>query len=88
MLSLFFTYRSAGTLYYKIETEEDGKIKHADIIVPSGQNQINTEEDIKKLVQENLGKDEAYIKYEIEKLIRSYDPCMSCASHFLKIKWT
>jgi coenzyme F420-reducing hydrogenase alpha subunit len=27
------------------------------------------------------------IAFEIEKLIRAYDPCMSCASHFLKIDW-
>ena len=27
------------------------------------------------------------MQWEIEKLIRAYDPCMSCASHFLKIDW-
>ena len=24
---------------------------------------------------------------EVEKLVRAYDPCMSCATHFLKLKW-
>jgi len=46
--------------------------------------------DIKALVEELL-KDEEMTKekmqWEIEKLIRAYDPCMSCASHFLKINW-
>ena len=27
------------------------------------------------------------IAFEIEKLIRAYDPCMSCGSHFLKVNW-
>ena len=40
-----------------------------------------------KLVEENIDQDKAKIEYEIEKLIRAYDPCMSCASHFLKINW-
>ena len=41
------------------------------------------------LVQHKLDsgvkKDE--IPLEIEKLVRAYDPCMSCATHFLKVKW-
>ena len=32
-------------------------------------------------------KEKEVIAFEIEKLIRAYDPCMSCASHFLKIDW-
>ena len=30
---------------------------------------------------------EKHIILEVSKLIRAYDPCMSCASHFLKVKW-
>jgi sulfhydrogenase subunit alpha len=76
-----------GTLYYKLTINKEGKISNANVIVPTAQNQINIERDIAKLVQENLDKPKEKIEYEIEKLIRAYDPCMSCASHFLKVTW-
>ena len=77
-----------GTLYHKVHVGADGMVKEGEIIVPTGQNQINIEEDIYRLVEElvpNMEKEK--IVFEIEKLIRAYDPCMSCASHFLKINW-
>lgn len=77
-----------GTLYHEIILGSNGLVQGGEVVVPTGQNQINIEEDIKRLVQDLLGhatKEE--IAFEIEKLIRAYDPCMSCASHFLKINW-
>jgi coenzyme F420-reducing hydrogenase alpha subunit len=84
-----------GTLYHKIILGADGKIKEGEVVVPTGQNQINIERDIGVLVQSLIEKsnfaeaslDKADIGLKIEKLIRAYDPCMSCASHFLKVKW-
>lgn len=76
-----------GTLYYLVDVDKDGVITHGDIVVPTGQNQINIEQDIKTLVEQNLDLPKAQIQTEIEKLIRAYDPCMSCASHFLTINW-
>ncbi len=76
-----------GTLYYSIDTDKTGKITHADIVVPTGQNQINIQQDIKALIEANLSMPKEKIQFEIEKLIRAYDPCMSCAAHFLKINW-
>ncbi len=79
-----------GTLYHKVVLGSDGRIKEGEVIVPTGQNQINIEKHVGELV-EQLIKDESItkeeIQFEIEKLIRAYDPCMSCASHFLKIDW-
>lgn len=77
-----------GTLYHKVALEADGIVKKGEIVVPTGQNQINIEEDISQLVESLLPdtpKDK--IALEIEKLIRAYDPCMSCAAHFLKVNW-
>ncbi len=78
-----------GTLYYKLEINNDGTVKKGDIIVPTGQNQILMEkaiyELVKKLIESEVPKDK--IIEEIEKLIRAFDPCMSCAAHFLKVKW-
>ncbi len=77
-----------GTLYHKVSIGPDGMVIEGDIIVPTGQNQINIEQDMARLVEELLPKDPTadQIQHEIEKLIRAYDPCMSCASHFLKLK--
>ena len=62
-------------------------MQYGRIIVPTQQNQIGMEKSVVKVVEANIGKSKAEIEYEIEKLIRAYDPCMSCASHFLRIKW-
>jgi len=74
-----------GTLYYLVETNAQGIITHGDIVVPTGQNQINIEQDIKTLVEAHLDWKHDKLQFEIEKLIRAYDPCMSCAAHFLKL---
>jgi len=78
-----------GTLYYKLEINEDGTVKKGDIVVPTGQNQIIMEKGIHELVQRllNSGTTKEQIVTEIEKFIRAFDPCMSCAAHFLKVKW-
>ena len=76
-----------GTLYYMLSIKKDGSIGYGNIIIPTAQNQMKIGIDIKNLVQGILDKSKDYIQREIEKLIRAYDPCMSCASHFLKIKW-
>ncbi len=76
-----------GTLYYKVDINETGVITHTDVIVPTQQNQINIEHDIKHFVEQNLTLNKEKMALEIEKIIRAYDPCMSCATHFLKINW-
>lgn len=76
-----------GTLYYLISLNADGTVKYANIVIPTAQNAINMEADIKVLVQSILDQPKEEIQHEIEKLIRAYDPCMSCSTHFLKIRW-
>lgn len=78
-----------GTLYHKVLLGADGLIKGGEVIVPTNQNQLNIEEDIGRLVEELLAKgvEKEKMPFEMEKLIRTYDPCMSCAAHFLKVKW-
>jgi sulfhydrogenase subunit alpha len=76
-----------GSLYYSLKISPEGKIIHADVVVPTSQNQIHMENTVRLLVQNNLDKSKEWLQLEIEKLIRAYDPCMSCATHFLRIKW-
>jgi sulfhydrogenase subunit alpha len=76
-----------GTLYYMLSIDKTGKVNYGNIIVPTQQNQIIMERSVASLVQANLSMDRHSLEHEIEKLIRAYDPCMSCASHFLKVNW-
>ncbi|MDD2822754.1 MAG: nickel-dependent hydrogenase large subunit [Candidatus Daviesbacteria bacterium] len=76
-----------GILYHYVEVDNKGMIIDYDVIVPTAQNQINIENDLKKYFNENLAKDEETLRLEAEKIIRAYDPCMSCATNFLKIEW-
>lgn len=76
-----------GILYHMAEVNEKGIITDYDVIVPTAQNQINIENDLKKYFNENLHKDKDTLKHEAEVIIRAYDPCMSCATNFLKVEW-
>jgi len=75
-----------GLLFHEYDIDSNGKVKKCNIITPTCQNLRNMEQDIKAFVPNLLGKKEEQIKLDIEKLIRSYDPCFSCATHFLKFK--
>ena len=75
-----------GTLYHMLEIK-DNKVARAEIIVPTGQNQISIEKNLVRLVEENIDLDKEQLSHEIEKFVRAYDPCISCATHFLKINF-
>lgn len=81
-----------GTLYYALEIEE-GKVKNLRLVIPTAQNLVNMKKDVEQIVAglcaTEIGKEELEknIKREVSKLIRAYDPCMSCASHFLRVRW-
>lgn len=79
-----------GTLYYELDFDQKGYVTKGEIIVPTGQNQIVMEKAIYELVESLLllktSKEE--IINQVERLIRAFDPCMSCAAHFLKVKWS
>jgi sulfhydrogenase subunit alpha len=76
-----------GTLYHMAKVNDKGVIEDYDVIVPTSQNQITIENDLKKYFNENISADEEALKLAAEKIIRAYDPCMSCATNFLKIDW-
>ncbi len=77
-----------GTLYHKVDIDDKGIVTGGEVIVPTNQNQINIEEDVAAFVERTLLElPKEKMESEIEKLIRAYDPCMSCAAHFLKVNW-
>ncbi|MFC1723751.1 Ni/Fe hydrogenase subunit alpha [Nanoarchaeota archaeon] len=75
-----------GVLWHDYEVNDKGDITKANIITPTCQNLANMEEDIKAYLPGLLKLPEKKLVLEIEKLIRSYDPCFSCSTHFLKLK--
>ncbi len=77
-----------GHLYHKYEFDKEGKIVKAELCIPTQQNTIHMENSIARYIETILDKSEDEISLEVEKVIRSYDPCMSCAAHFLKIDWS
>lgn len=77
-----------GILYHMAKTNDKGIIEEYDVIVPTAQNQINIENDLKKYFNENIAsKEKSELRLDAEQIIRAYDPCMSCATNFLKMEW-
>jgi sulfhydrogenase subunit alpha len=74
-----------GLLYHMAKVDDEGAIEDYDVIVPTAQNQINIENDLRDYFNENPDKDEETLRVNAESIIRAYDPCMSCATNFLKM---
>lgn len=75
-----------GILFHKYMFDKSGVCTFANITTPTSQNLLNLQEAIKLRLPAILDKSEDEIKCEIEKLIRAYDPCISCSTHFLEMK--
>jgi sulfhydrogenase subunit alpha len=76
-----------GILFHNYQTDENGIITNANCIIPTNQNTGNIEYDMMKLVPEILDKSEEEITHAVEMLVRAYDPCISCSTHFVKVKF-
>lgn len=74
-----------GILVHDYEIDEEGKIIKADIVTPTAQNLRHMEERIRELIPTLLHLDDDALILEVEKLIRSFDPCFSCSTHFLDV---
>jgi coenzyme F420-reducing hydrogenase alpha subunit len=74
-----------GTLYHRYIVDDQGKIEMARIVPPTSQNQAQIEADLQQWVPHILTDDEDATARECENLVRSYDPCISCSTHFLNL---
>lgn len=76
-----------GLLWHCYDMDEKGLVQSARIIPPTSQNQARIEEDLNlSLKQFGLHKSDDELRAYAEMLIRNYDPCISCSTHFLKLK--
>ena len=73
-----------GLLYHHYELDAAGIITDAVIVPPTSQNQIAIEADLRDFVQSHLDLDDHTLGHRCEQVIRNYDPCISCATHFLR----
>lgn len=74
-----------GLLYHRYQIDDAGLIAGATIIPPTSQNQAAIEADLARVVTDNLSLDDDALTALCEKTIRSYDPCISCSAHFLRL---
>ncbi len=74
-----------GLLYHHYRIGEDGLIATAKIVPPTSQNQQQIESDLREFIPAIIDLDETEATRRCEHLIRNYDPCISCATHFLKL---
>jgi len=74
-----------GILHHRYRLGAGGLIEDAKIVAPTSQNQKRIEDDLRHLVERSLELDEASLTDACERAIRNHDPCISCATHFLKL---
>jgi len=72
-------------LYHRYRVDENGLVLDAKIVPPTSQNQKIIEEDLGQLVGERLHLPEEELRWQCEQAVRNYDPCISCATHFVKL---
>jgi coenzyme F420-reducing hydrogenase alpha subunit len=75
-----------GMLYHRYRLAEDGAIEDAVIVPPTSQNQPTIEEDLREFVGAWLDMPDDALRWRCEQTVRNYDPCISCATHFLRLE--
>jgi coenzyme F420-reducing hydrogenase alpha subunit len=75
-----------GLLWHRYEIDDAGTILDARIVPPTSQNQPVIEHDLTHLVEESLHLDDDRLESLCEQAVRNYDPCISCATHFLDMR--
>jgi sulfhydrogenase subunit alpha len=74
-----------GLLYHRYRLQTDGAIAEARIVPPTSQNQASIEEDLAGFIGGFLELPDEALRHRCEQTVRNYDPCISCAAHFLRL---
>jgi coenzyme F420-reducing hydrogenase alpha subunit len=75
-----------GTLYHRYDVSGDGRILEAKIVPPTSQNLGHIEADLRAFLPTVLDRPDDEVRRGCEMLVRAYDPCISCATHFLRLE--
>jgi coenzyme F420-reducing hydrogenase alpha subunit len=76
-----------GLLYHRYRLDDAGLITDAKIVPPTAQNLPTMEADLRKFVTANIEMDREQLTWKVEQVVRNYDPCISCATHFVRMEW-
>ncbi|TFH65280.1 MAG: Ni/Fe hydrogenase subunit alpha [Candidatus Zixiibacteriota bacterium] len=74
-----------GICYHRYRLDDEGIILDAKIVPPTSQNQKTIEGDLAEFVPKHLKLSDEKLTWQCEQAVRNYDPCISCATHFLKL---
>ena len=74
-----------GILYHRYRIDDKGAILDAKIVPPTSQNQKTIENDLRQYVEKHVNLNQEQLTWQCEQAVRNYDPCISCATHFLKL---
>jgi coenzyme F420-reducing hydrogenase alpha subunit len=75
-----------GMLYHRYRLDDDGWILDAQIAPPTAQNQLSIEDDLRTVLEQHIDLPDDDLQWRLEQSIRNYDPCISCATHFLALE--
>ena len=75
-----------GTLFHAYRISAEGLIESARIVPPTAQNYRRMEDDLMLRLAKSVGQCDEEIISTAENLVRNYDPCISCSTHFLKVR--
>ncbi len=76
-----------GILFHRYAFDDKGLCTKANICIPTGQNHANIQKDFEALAPQIIDRDQDEIRLLLEMLVRSYDPCISCSTHYLNVEF-
>ncbi|HEC17628.1 MAG TPA: Ni/Fe hydrogenase subunit alpha [Sedimenticola sp.] len=76
-----------GVLFHKYELDAKGNCLSANMCIPTNQNHANIQQDLEALVPQIIDRERDEIRRLMEMLVRAYDPCISCSTHFLNVEF-
>ena len=75
-----------GMLYHRYRLDDEGVIQDVKIVPPTSQNQKTIESDLRRHIAQVAGLPSEELQARCEQAVRNYDPCISCATHFLRLE--
>ena len=76
-----------GILIHDYTYDSNGICTKANCIIPTNQNHSNIQQDMEALVPKIISKPQKEVELALEMLVRAYDPCISCSTHYLKVEF-
>lgn len=76
-----------GILFHEYEYDENGICRKANCVIPTNLNHNNIQLDFEKMVPEFKHLGEKELQFNMEMLVRAYDPCISCSTHYLDVEF-